>query len=200
MDDVVKGLVPHILSFVINELCRNGFLIAYERDLADLKGLVSADSITPDDFELLESVDDGIVKVLLKSVDKVIDCSKTYLMINNLDELEVLENEECNQEASNSYHIYILEWESKNYKDLLFNLNPVYFSISQLLYHTSCQLRLNTVDIPEEMYDEFLEHYAEVLHERLISEDKNVSLLYDLIIELNMDLCEIDRLTWERED
>ncbi|WP_157766456.1 hypothetical protein [Pedobacter ginsengisoli] len=192
MEDSIKGLVPHVLSFIINELCKNGFMIAFEKDLSDLKGLIEPDSISPDDFELLDSVDDDVVRILLSSVDKVIKCSKTYLLINNLDELEVMENEEYNLLASDNYYAYIIDWESKSYKDLLYNLNAVYFSISQLLYHTSCQIKLNEVEIPEEMYDEFLDKYSDLLRGRLNPADKNISLLYDLIIDLNVDLSDID--------
>lgn len=192
MEDSIKGLVPHVLSFIINELCKNGFMIAFENDLSDLKGLIEPDSISPDDFELLDSVDDDVVRILLSSVDKVIKCSKTYLLINNLDELEVMENEEYNLLASDNYYAYIIDWESKSYKDLVYNLNAVYFSISQLLYHTSCQIKLNEVEIPEEMYDEFLDKYSDLLRGRLNPTDKNISLLYDLIIDLNTDLSDID--------
>ncbi|ATP57573.1 hypothetical protein CPT03_14370 [Pedobacter ginsengisoli] len=167
-------------------------MIAFEKDLSDLKGLIEPDSISPDDFELLDSVDDDVVRILLSSVDKVIKCSKTYLLINNLDELEVMENEEYNLLASDNYYAYIIDWESKSYKDLLYNLNAVYFSISQLLYHTSCQIKLNEVEIPEEMYDEFLDKYSDLLRGRLNPADKNISLLYDLIIDLNVDLSDID--------
>jgi hypothetical protein len=192
LEDSIKGLVPHVLSFIINELCKNGFMIAFENDLSDLKGLIEPDSISPDDFELLDSVDDDVVRILLSSVDKVIKCSKTYLLINNLDELEVMENEEYNLLASDNYYAYIIDWESKSYKDLVYNLNAVYFSISQLLYHTSCQIKLNEVEIPEEMYDEFLDKYSDLLRGRLNPADKNISLLYDLIIDLNVDLSDID--------
>jgi hypothetical protein len=195
LEDSIRGLVPHVLSFVINELCKNGFMIAYEKDLSDLKGLIEPDSISPDDFELLEAVDDDVVRVLLSSIDKVIKCSKTYFLINNLDEMEVMENEEYNLLASDNYYTYIIDWESKSYKDLLYNLNAVYFSISQLLYHTTCQIKLDEVEIPEEMYDEFLDKYSDLLRGKLAPDDKNISLLYDLIIDLNTDLANIDRLT-----
>jgi len=195
LEDSIKGLVPHVLSFIINELCKNGFMIAYEKDLSDLKGLIEPDSISPDDFELLEAVDDDVVQVLLGSIDKVIKCSKTYFLINNLDEMEVMENEEYNLLASDNYYTYIIDWESKSYKDLLYNLNAVYFSISQLLYHTTCQIKLNEVEIPEEMYDEFLDKYSDLLRGKLHSDDKNISLLYDLIIDLNADLGDVDKFS-----
>jgi len=194
LEDSIKGLVPHVLSFVINELCKNGFMIAYEKDLSDLKGLIEPDSISSDDFELLEAVDDEVVRVLLSSIDKVVKCSQTYFLINNLDELEVMENEEYSLLASDNYYAYIIDWESKSYKDLLYNLNAVYFSISQLLYHTTCQIKLNDVEIPDEIYDEFIDKYSDLLRGKFDPDDKNISLLYSLIIDLNSDLAEIDNL------
>lgn len=196
MEDAIKGLVPHVLSFIVSEYCKYGFLLAYEKDLSDLKGLIEPDSIAAEDFELLEAVDDPVVKLLLRSIDKVISCSKTFFLINNLDEIEVMENEEFSQLASDNYFIYIIEWESKDYQDVLINLNAVYFTIARLLYHTATQIRRNEIELPDEFYDdEFLDKYGELLDQKIGDEDKNVVLLYDLIADLNMDLLDIDRLS-----
>lgn len=158
MEDAIKGLVPHVLSFIVSEYCKYGFLLAYEKDLSDLKGLIEPDSIAAEDFELLEAVDDPVVKLLLRSIDKVISCSKTFFLINDLDEFEVMENEEYCQLASDNYYIYIIEWEGKDYQDVLINLNAVYFTIARLLYHTASQLRRNEIELPDEFYDdEFLD-------------------------------------------
>ena len=196
MEDAIKGLVPHVLSFIVSEFCKYGFLIAYEKDLSDLKGLIEPDSISAEDFELLEAVDDPVVQLLLRSIDKVVSCSKTYFLINNLDEFEVMENEEYNQLASDNYYIYIIDWENKTYEDLLINLNAVYFTIARLLYHCATQIRRNEVELPDEFYDdEFLDHYNELLERKLQSDDKNVALLYELIADLNLDLYDIDQLS-----
>ena len=196
MEDEIKGLVPHVLAFIVSEFCKYGFLLAYEKDLADLKGLVEPDSIAEDDFELLEAVDDPVVQLLLRSIDKVINCSKIFMLINDLDEFEVMENEEYNQLASDNYYIYIIEWENKNYEDLLINLNAVYFTIARLLYHTATQLERKEVELPDEFYgDEFFDIYGELLDQKVHTDDKNVELLYDLIADLNSDLLEIDRLS-----
>ncbi len=195
MNDSVRGVFPHVLSHVIFELCRNGFILAFEKGLSDLKGLVPADSMDEDDFELLESVNDPVVNLLLASIEKVIRCAKTYYMINNLDELEIMENEEYNELASDSFYIYIMEWDSKSYEDVLFNLNAVYLSVSQLLYHMSRQIELDSIEVPEEIYEEFLAKSDELLNGTLPADDENVRLLYDLIISLNEDLLEIDKIT-----
>ncbi len=195
MEDSIIGSVPHTLGFIINELSKNGFLLAFENDLSDLKGLVEADTIDPDDFELLESVDDPIIQLILVSVERVIKCMKTFYLINNLDELEVMENEEYNQLASDNYYVYIINWENNSYEDLVVNLNTVYFCIAQLLYHVTCQLDLKVIDVPDEIYDEFLVRYSDFCMEEVPSDDKNISLLYDLIHYLNYDLLEIDKLS-----
>ncbi|MES2827342.1 MAG: hypothetical protein V4687_04285 [Bacteroidota bacterium] len=195
MEEAILGSVPHTLGFIINEISKNAFLLAFENDLSDLKGLVDADSISPDDFELLDNVDDPIVQMLLESVEKVIRCMKTYYLINNLDELEVMENEEYNQVASDNYYAYIINWENKTYGDLVLNLNTVYFCIAQLLYHTTCQIDLKVIDVPDEIYDEFMVRYSDFCREEISSSDKNISLLYDLIHHLNLDLLKIDKLS-----
>lgn len=196
MEDAIKGLVPHVLSFIVSEFCKYGFLLAYEKDLSDLKGLIEPDSIAAEDFELLDAVDDEAVQLLLRSIDKVISCSKTFFLINNLDEFEVMDNEEYHQLASDNYAIYIIDWENKTYEDLLINLNAVYFTIARLLYHTATQLNRQEIELPDEFYDdEFLDRYGELLEHKVFSEDKNVTLLYDLIADLNTDLQDIDRLS-----
>lgn len=195
MEDAIKGLVPHVLSFIISEYCKYGFLLAYEKELSDLKGLIRPDSIAAEDFELLAAVDDPAVQLLLRSIDKIINCSKVFFLINGLDEMEVMENEEYNQLASDNYHIYIVDWENKNYQEVLINLNAVYFTVARLLYHTATQLRLVEIELPDEFYDdEFLDKYEELLDRKVFANDKNVALLYDLIADLNMDLLDIDRL------
>ena len=195
MEEIIIGSVPHTLGFVVNELSKNAFILAFEGDLADLKGLVDPESIAADDFELLDDVDDPVVQLLLVSVDRVITCMTTYYLINGLDELETMENEIYNEVASDYFYAYIINWESKNYEEMLVNLNAVYLSIAQLLYHASCQLGLKLIELPDHIYDDFFEMYAKFCKEEMPSENKNISLLYELIHHLNGDLLNIDKLS-----
>ena len=195
MEEIIIGSVPHTLGFVVNELSKNAFILAFEGDLADLKGLVDPESIAADDFELLDDVDDPVVQLLLVSVDRVITCMTTYYLINELDELETMENEIYNEVASDYFYAYIINWESKNYEEMLVNLNAVYLSIAQLLYHASCQLELKLIELPDHIYDDFFEMYAKFCKEEMPSENKNISLLYELIHHLNGDLLDIDKLS-----
>jgi hypothetical protein len=195
LEEIIIGSVPHTLGFVVNELSKNAFILAFEGDLADLKGLVDPESIAADDFELLDDVDDPVVQLILVSVDRVITCMTTYYLINGLDELETMENEIYNEVASDYFYAYIINWESKNYEEMLVNLNAVYLSIAQLLYHAACQLELKVIELPDHIYDDFFEMYASFCKEEVPSENKNISLLYELIHQLNGDLLDIDKLS-----
>ena len=194
LEDAIIGSVPHALGLIINELSKNAFMLAFEKDLADLKGLVDPESIAADDFELLENVNDPVVQVLLESVDRVITCMTTYYLINNLDDIEVMENEEYNEIASGYVYGYIIDWESKNYADMLYNLNAIYLSLSQVLYHASCQLSLKVIDVPDHIYDDFFTYVLGLNEYELNNGDKNIALLFDLMDNLSMDLKKIDQI------
>lgn len=192
-EEVLLGMVSHILSFILSEFCKYGYLLAFEKDLSDLKGLVMADSMAEDDYEILDDVSDPAVKLLLKSSEKVMQCSSTYLLINGLDQMDVLEDNDAHQHASNNYHFYIEEPNGTNYTDLLEESCQIYFSIMHLIYHTCCQLTLKQVDLPDELFDDFYMDFLDVLDGNLITKDKNVQLLYDLIVLLNEDMQEMQQ-------
>lgn len=194
-EEILLGMVSHILSFAISEFCKYGYSLAFERELADLKGLVKADSIYENDFEILESLNDPAVRLLIKSVHKVVNHIKIYFMINTLDEIEVMLDEDFHQHASDNFHFYINEGTGTDYKMLLLDTHDLYFSVMHLIFHTAYQLRLKEIDLPDEIFDTFYFDFLDVLDNNMETEDKNIQLLYDLIVSLNDDAIELSYLT-----
>jgi hypothetical protein len=193
-EEILLGMVSHILSFTIGEFCKYGYTLSFERELADLKGLVRADSIYENDLELLASIKDPPVKLLLRSIHKVADHLKTYFLINQLDEMEVMLDEQCHQHASDNFYYYVNEGIGTNYKMMLLETHDLYFSVMHMIFHTAYQLRLKEVDLPEEIFDTFYFDFLDVLDCNLKTEDKNIQLLYDLIVEINDDAIALGRL------
>lgn len=188
------GVIPHILSFIACELCKYGFMLGHERGLSDLKGLIAPDSISDADIDLLEALDDEVIQVLVKSIDKTLTCMKTFIIINNLDEFEVMDDDEYNQIASDIYHLYIINWENKNYEQTVINLNAMYFSIQLLVYHATQLIVSDDVDIPFVEYDKFFDILSSIFTAEERNQNKNVALLNDLIVDLNDDLLFIDKI------
>lgn len=194
-EKILLGVVSHVLSFTLSEFCKYGYLLAFEKDLSDLKGLVDAASMYENDYEVLEGVGDPAVKLLLESSDKVFHCIKTYLMINSLDELEVMNNEEYNQHASDNYNYYVNEHSGQDYASLLEDTCHLYFSLMHMLYHTCCQLGLGQINLPDELFDDFYTGFLDVIDGCGVpARDKNVSLLYDLLAGLNQDMRRMEKL------
>lgn len=194
-EEVLLGVVSHVLSFTIGELCKYSFLLAFEKELSDLKGLVKADSIFEKDMELLADIKDPAVQLLLGSVNKVVDHIQIHLIINGLDEFEVMADEVCHQHASNNFHYYIDEGVGENYESLLLEALDLYFSLMHLIFHTAFQLRLKDIDLPDDVLENFYFDFLDVLDNNLPAEDKNVQLLHGLIVTLNEDASALAQLT-----
>ena len=78
---------------------------------------------------------------------------------------------------------------------LLLDTHDLYFSVMHLIFHTAYQLRLKEIDLPDEIFDTFYFDFLDVLDNNMETEDKNIQLLYDLIVSLNDDAIELSYLT-----
>jgi hypothetical protein len=194
-EGVILGVVSHVLSFAVGELCKYSFLLAFEKELSDLKGLVKADSVFEKDMELLADIKDPAVQLLLCSINKVVDHIQIHLIINGLDEYEVMTDEICHQHASNNFHYYIDEGVGEDYDALILEALDLYFSLMHLIFHTAFQLRLNDIDLPDNVLENFYFDFLDVLDSNLPTNDKNLQLLYGLIVTLNEDASALAQLT-----
>ena len=116
-------------------------------------------------------------------MQQVLDCVEVYLLINNLDVMEIMEDpvymdlafeiyeeEPINPEADYNTHV---ELESLNF--FYYNL-PIWRCIQMLLNN---QTVFDEVDI-----DTFSNQYYDFEQKDLTAEDKNVALLYELMRSL----------------
>jgi len=193
-EDQFIGMIAQILSFVSIKFCEYGYLLAFEKELPDLKGLVELDTISNADFELLETLEDPAVKVVVKSIHKVEECLKSYMLINNLDEYEVLDSEEFRELAADVFFAYMIDYEGQTYTDVLNDLNGLYYNIYQLLYHATRQLVLKEMEIYDQVYDEFFEIVDDLLANKLETDNKNVALLHNLITALVEDENQLEHI------
>lgn len=193
-EDHYIGLTAQVLSYISIKLCEYGYLLAFEKELPDLKGLVELDTISNADFELLETLQDPAVKIVVHSIHTVEECLRNFMLINNLDEFEVLDNEEYRELAADSFFAYIIEWEGETYTDILNDLNGVYYNIYQLLYHTTRQISLQEMDIFDQVYDEFFDVIEDLFENGIPTDNKNIALLHQLICELAQDEVLLDQI------
>ncbi|WP_432712453.1 hypothetical protein [Pedobacter sp.] len=194
-EKILLGMVSYVLSFTVSEFCKYGYTLAFEKELSDLKGLVKADSIYENDYEILETLNDPAVVLLLNSLNKVAEAIQMFSMINNIDEVENMFDQECHQHASNNFHFYVNESVGTSYESLLMETHELYFSVMHLIFHTAYQLRLDKIDLPEAIFDTFYFDFLDVLDNNMKTDDKNIRLLFELIVDLNDDAVAFSNLT-----
>ncbi|WP_316813968.1 hypothetical protein [Pedobacter heparinus] len=197
-EETIKGSALHLMNFITMELLRYGFLIAMHDELKDLKGLVKAEDnnwlsepreyvCLDAELELLGQVKDPVVKIVMSSIDKIARFKDTYLMINNLDALELVFTDEFNEAAGEIYHTYAFDMDCDgSYHSIYTNLLTYYWPIELILFYIVTQFMLNKEEVYEAA-DENYHHYQTTKGFEILTENKNALLLLDLIAALNKD-------------
>ncbi|ACU04219.1 hypothetical protein [Pedobacter heparinus] len=197
-EEIIKGSIFHLMNFMIMELLRHGFLLAMRDELKDLKGLVRVEDeywlaepseyvCITDEIELLRQVKDPLVKLIMSSVDKISRYKDTYLMVNNLDSMEIICNDEFNEAAGSIYYANTYEMDCDgSYNSIYVNVLSYYWCMELILFYGVTQFMLNKEEVYEEV-DKNYEHYHTTKGFETLTDNKNALLLLDLMAELNKD-------------
>jgi hypothetical protein len=196
--ETIKGTTYHTLNYIVLDLMGYCFRLAFEKELGDLKGLVDPDSIcglmddgTPGDwdveYELLDNLEDEAVKLLMNSIKRLIECREVLRMINNLEAEEVVTDEYAIDEAT---HIcWCADFEQpkdESYTEMVLGTALMYTNFHYRLFVCAFMFMQNKVDVDdEEMCAALDDNLADILNDRMVTEDKNARLLLDLIQDLN---------------
>src|SRR4051812_30204563 len=99
---IIFGSIHFIVDFMIRDLLTYSYTLAFENELADLKGLIETDSLCNEnengqayldtDLELLDSLEDPGVILLIKIVLLILGASSTFRNLNNITEYEFRED------------------------------------------------------------------------------------------------------------
>ncbi len=199
LEDEIKGITYHSLNFVICRLMEQCFSLAFEGELSDLKGLVEPNSYceTTDhisalniELDLLDSLEDSVVKGLMVSVNRVLECSRTFLMINGLEGLEIIQEMDCFDLASGLYYSYDVEEpeEGMSYKDRLYALYSHYLIFQMVICHCSCMFMFKKREAYTETDALYFDRTDDLFEGKIEVEDKNAQLLLTLIAGLQQDI------------
>jgi len=199
LEDEIKGITYHSLNFVISRLMEECFSLAFEGELSDLKGLVEPDSfcetmdhisVLNTELDLLDSLEDPVVKGLMVSVNRVLECSRTFLMINNLVGLEIIQETDCFDSASGLYYSYDVEEpeEGMSYRDRLYALYSHYLIFQMVICHCSCMFTFKKREAYPETDALYFDRTDDLFEGKIEVEDKNAQLLVTLVAGLQEDI------------
>jgi hypothetical protein len=196
-EEIIIGAIVHIIDCIGRRMMETAFALAYEGELSDMKAYRAPKEYTEKggeaelfcidlEIELLESLSDESVKIVVASMKLVYEFKRVYLLINNLDLIEVLLDDKC---AELSYEIYG-ETEldpSLNYDQQKKEEQYNYFWYNLSIWRCIKMILYNRINFDDDQ-DEFTEEYYDFYHNHTTSEDKNAALLYDLQRSLELGM------------
>ncbi|WP_285009498.1 hypothetical protein [Pedobacter faecalis] len=204
-NEIIQGTPVWVLNSIVTELMRYGYSIAMHGELADLNGMVNtgkdefmredSDEVEiisiDDDLELLSTVSDPAVKLIMSGIEKILECKRTYLLVTGIDEFELLEDEDCGNEAEGIMFVYNIDLECDgSYASKVRNLSTFYGHISFMIYSCIGRLELGQLDI----FDEGEALYFDT------SQEKQLQNKYSqLLADLNRDLITEQNAIWDYE-
>lgn len=188
----------HLMNFMMCQIIGYAFRFAFETELADLKELVHPDSFCemesdgkPGSIELelnlLETLDDPAVRIMLDSMERIISCRDMLALVNNLDLDNLLSDLLAIQLAENICNeSNEVPRDMGGYKALLRGTTEFYYELVFQVYLCAEMFNTRTLHvITDETVERFCRQHGDIMLEELTADDKNVDLLYKLMIELN---------------
>lgn len=220
--DIMKGALFHVLNFMMVELLRQGFIVAMEDELSDLKGLVCVegprwlcddgfeDDLKDDaevegttdglisaeaEYELLDELNNEVVKQIMLTVKRLVAFRDRHLMLTGLDLEELILDEQCYLDAAEAFYNYLDDFTpAVKYSDQMFKLDMVYIEFFTLLYYCAGKFTTPDADVYEFMEDIAEENSIRFWEGILDTEDQNALRILELHQELQDDYKAINNL------
>ena len=185
----VKSMVLS-LSYANHYFFTYGMKLAMERELADLKGIVKPETNTGSEFTILESLDDEVIKLILDAIVLSDELIRQLLKQNNLKKHLVVEDDECQELASELYADIRYDLEPDTYNEILIELDVFFYQMILILYllyriYIDDPIDLEEGDNYRRLQDEFHDpQYVRSI--KIEGEDANLSMVFEFILKINL--------------
>lgn len=182
--ETILPAAAKMMGFINFSFCEYGMKLAMERELADLKDAVDPATFTGIEFELLDNLKDPAIRIMLEDVKAIDDTIRVLLLINSMDELETMEDEAGTDLANEVHYSFTLgPTPGGNYHDIVNDIHFLYQTTTYSIYLMALLLTSGGIDLDYHRDAEYYDDCSGGPDLSLLDQtDKNVSLLYDLII------------------
>ncbi|MGY4383019.1 hypothetical protein ACVWYN_000038 [Pedobacter sp. UYP24] len=142
---LMKATAVNVMNFITHSMMEHAFLLAYETELADLKGLIPPGSISCMnnegignwnlEFQLLEMVEDSAVKSLLSAMRKMERHVNTFMVFTGITREEVVFDERIVESATHLWNDIVCQMKYDNHQDIMTALPWMFDNYYLLLYN-----------------------------------------------------------------
>lgn len=190
-NEIIIGSIVHITAFIASRMMETAYGLAYERELSDMKAYRAPKEYAEEgeevglscfdlEIELLDSLEDIGVKKVVIAMKKLYDFQRLYLLINNLDIVEVLEDKDFENLAYDTYLENPLDYTADYDCQIIMEIDN-YYLYNLMIWRCIQMLSGKQISFVEDKdYPLFNNQYSDFMTNHTTSDDKNIALLYNL--------------------
>ncbi len=154
---LIKAAAVNVINFITHSMMEHAFLLAYETELADLKGLIPPGSVSCGngignwnlEFQLLEMVDDKAVKALLSAMRKMERHVNTFMVFTGITPEEVVFEERAVENATHLWNDIVCQMKYESHQDILTALPWMFDNYYLLLYNLAQRISTGNMALIE---------------------------------------------------
>jgi len=182
--ETILPATAKLMGFINFSFCEYGMKLAMERELVGLKGIVDPETFTGIEFTLLDSLTDPAIQIMMEDVNAIDDTIHILLLINSMDELEIMTDEEGSDLANEVHNSFSINpTETNDYHDIVNDITFLYQTTTYTIYLMALLLTSGGIDLDYHRETDYFDDLSFDQDMQLLDRnDKNVRLLYDLII------------------
>ncbi|MCD0490522.1 hypothetical protein LPB86_19945 [Pedobacter sp. MC2016-14] len=185
--------IVHMTDWITALVGTCAWKVALEGELGDLKDLTAPldmNAITYDELMILDELDDEFVGVLMEIIFAVLKYQETFILLYAIDKDVACDDEVAFNLAELLFNEFVFPQEPESsdfdiYSDscvLTLSLANLFYVVATLLTNGEYDLNKDKADI--HFFDKYYGGELPALLSKLDVDDKNIALLYDLVLEM----------------
>lgn len=183
-----------VMALMQSELIKLGMRLALENELSAWKGKLDPEALKPDEFDLLNDLEDPIVKCLVETKNLIAEALGNWIRLTRVKDKQAFENDAALELAQDLFYGYSMPLEETAYEQVLFDLSFLYLSLCYIPKVAAYLAMTGTLDLDGECYDDFwkMETHTRVF-DQLDRRDEQVDLLCGLAEKMNAQFLEFNK-------
>lgn len=144
-----------VMALMQSELIKLSMRLALQNELVEWKGKLDPEALKPEEFDLLNDLEEPIVKCLVQTRDLIAAVMGDWIRLTKINEEQAFANVAAVELAQNLFYSYLLPLDQVKYDQILCDVDFLYVSICYIPKVAACLVMTGEVDLEGDCYDDF---------------------------------------------
>jgi hypothetical protein len=144
-----------VMALMQSELIKLSMRLALENELAEWKGKLDPEDLKPDDFDLLNPLEEPIVKCMVQTRDLIAAIMGDWIRLTGVDDDEAFANDAAVELAQELFYGYLLPLDQTTHELILYDVDFLYISLCYIPRVAAYLAMTGELDLEGDCYDDF---------------------------------------------